>query len=66
MVISCEAPNGSSMVAKASAAGSSLSGAIRRPIFQISHAHNRYASAEGRRAAQGLRPNVATLPAIAQ
>ncbi|MFO1474645.1 MAG: hypothetical protein U1F20_09100 [Lysobacterales bacterium] len=44
------------MVTKASAAASSLPGAIRRAMRHTSQAHNRNANADGRRAAHGLRP----------
>ena len=41
---------------------------VRTLIFVVSasQAHSRNASADGRRAAHGLRPNAATLPAMAQ
>ena len=66
VVIRLAAANGTSMVAKASAAMFSVPGCRRRARRQASQVQARKASAGGRRAAHGFCPNGATLAAIAQ
>lgn len=66
VVTNCEAANGSNIVAKTTAASSSLPGCRRRAVRQTRNTQASQASAEGKRAAQVLMPNAANHEANAQ